>query len=231
VAQNQDGGGSVANTGTIIPACSYSRPAVADAILAILFGLTAKAALDQLFGSVTTLHGVQAIWDRIRVDPIWHLCLLGQAVIFFVTSFRFYLGAMRYHQLRAQPSQLRLLLFDILGTFILFIGFYLCALSIKSYLNFYLFMGILHFVDFLWFSGALAIAKSSAGPETHMGRFVLLDGVTMALFIIVAGAFFIYGWSFGAPYIFQGICFAVLLGMAVWDFLWNRKFYLGIATP
>jgi hypothetical protein len=96
------------------PGCNYVRAPIAEAILVILVGLTAKTALDQLFVSIPRLDGLFAIWERVAANSIWHICLACQAIIFFVTAFRFYLGSLRYHQMRGgQFSRFRSLLWDV----------------------------------------------------------------------------------------------------------------------
>ena len=143
------------------------RPPIAEAILVILVGLTAKTALDQLFVSIARLDGLLAIWHRVVSNPAWHACLACQAIIFFVTAFRFYLGSLRYHQMRGgQFSRFRSLVWDVIGTLIIFTGFYVCALSLRSHENFYPFMGVLHVCDIAWFGGAWLIDNPPPEQQT-----------------------------------------------------------------
>jgi len=204
---------------------------VSEAVLVILFGLTAKTALDQLFGVVSVMDGPAKLWDALKRDPVWHFALVGQGVIFFLTCFRFYLGSLRYHQMRAHHTKVHSLLLDIVGTFILFMGFYICALSIKSQLNFYPFMAVLHILDGLWFVGAWAVGNVPEAQQTFIKRFIILDGVTVLVLLSIAVVFGIFEWRFGGPYFFfNGLCFLALLVVGIVDFGWNRGLYVGSSS-
>src|SRR5271157_1887816 len=134
--------------------CGYMRPTIAEPILVILLGLTAKVALDQLFEPIAHIHGLWSACRWLISDPVWHFCVIFQAVIFFWTAFRFYLGALRYHQMRGRYLAMQFLIWDVIGTLIIFAGFYACALSLRSRTNFYPFMGVLHGLDAIWFGVA-----------------------------------------------------------------------------
>jgi hypothetical protein len=208
--------------------CSFRRPPVAEGILVILLGLTAKAALDQMFALVPCLDGFSSIWSLLQADRAWHLCLVGQGIIFFFTAFRFYLGSLRYHRMRGGEATSLGLAWDVVGTLIIFVGFYLCALSIRSRHNFYLFMGGLHLLDLLWFLVALVQSSKISGvAEKYMKRFIRLDVVTLGLLLGIVAIFWAYGFPFEAPYVFQWLCFSVLLAIGITDFIWNNRFYSG----
>jgi hypothetical protein len=206
--------------------CGYIRPPIAEAILVILMGLTAKTALDQVFVSIPHLDGLKAIWVRLASDPVWHICLVCQAIVFFITAFRFYLGSLRYHQMRGgQFSRFRSLLWDVLGTLIIFVGFYVSALSLRSRGNFYPFIFILHICDATWFGGAWLIDVTPPAQQVLMKRFILLDLATVFGIGVSALAVWVFHFGFGSPFIFHWLCFSVLLIIGSVDFYLNNLFY------
>jgi len=209
-----------------LPACNYVRPPIAEAILVILMGLTAKTALDQLFVSISRLDGLSAIWQRLVSDPWWHLCVASQAAIFFITALRFYLGSLRYHQMRGGHfSRFRSLLWDVMGTLIIFTGFYISALSLRSHENFYPFMGFLHLCDAGWFGGAWLIDNPPPEHQTLMKRFIGLDAATVVGFAVAWLIASAVHFGFGPPFIFQLFCFIVLLLVGLFDLFRNKPFY------
>jgi hypothetical protein len=211
-----------------VQTCGFSRPTIAESILVILLGLTAKGALDQLLGPIANIHGLWGVWIWLVSDPPWHFCVIFQAIIFFATAFRFYLGALRYHQMRGPYLAMQSLIWDVIGTLIIFAGFYACALSLRSQGNFYPFMGILHVFDSIWFGVAWVIGTVPLEQQLFMRRFIFYDLVTVFLFAMIAFLLWILHFSFGPPFVFQGFCFCVLLGIGIWDFYRNAAFYRGV---
>jgi len=205
--------------------CAYVRPTIAEAVLVILMGLTAKTALDQMFVFVPHLGGPTKVWEGVAQDLGLHILLLGQLCLLFFTSLRFYLGSLRYHQARQrQPSsKLFVLIFDMIGNTIIFVGFYLCALAIRSTMSFYLYVAGFHVFDLAWFIGACWLSMGK-DLQKVMKRFIWYDIVTVGLFGVSLAVFHP---NYGAPYFFQWACMAVLLFVGVVDFKQNAALYRG----
>lgn len=208
--------------------CSYVRPPIAESILVILFGLTAKAALDQFFSGIVLIKDPAEVLAKLAANAGSHLFLFFQLAVLSFTTFRFYLGSLRYHQIRGPYKSLRTLLFDLGSNSLIFTGFYLCALAVRSTLNLYLYVAALHLADFVWFLLIFVLPLSEAQHLMKvLRRFILYDLITLVAFGLIAGTWWLAGWGYGSPYCFQVSCLLVLLVVGLIDFGQNGDFYKG----
>jgi len=206
----------------IAGACNYTRPIVTEAILAVLLGLTAKAALDRFFDQIPKLNSWGMIWDKFWSRPIYGFLLLFQLTVFLFTMYRFYLGSLRHHQARSHYSRLFPLLLDMILNTILFVGFYLAALSIRSIELFYAFVVLLHILDLIWFGVALRAYPIDTASRKVVRWFLLFDVITIVSFLSLSGLL-----RHDSPYYFQFSALAILAIVGGVDFRVNRRFYLG----
>jgi hypothetical protein len=190
-------------------------------------GLTAKAALDQLFSSFATMRSWGEIFGKLASAPFWHIAVAGQAVIFLVLAFRFYLGSLRYHQMRGNSLEIIALFWDVVGTAIIFVGFYLSALLLRSKFAFYPMIAATHLADAVWFGAAWLIGPIPDDLQNIMKKFIRYDAITVVGFVLIAFLLVVLRVGFGEPYWFQGLCFVFLGVVSLWDFRSNNAFYKG----
>ena len=101
--------------------------------------------------------------------------------------YRFYLGSLRHHQARSHYRRLFPLLLDMLLNTILFVGFYLAALSIRSIELFYTFVVLLHVFDLIWFVVALRAYPIDTASRKVVYWFLLFDVITIVSFLSLSG--------------------------------------------
>jgi putative copper export protein len=85
-------------------------------------------------------------------------------------------------------------------------------------------MGLLHLCDVAWFGGAWLIDNPPPEQQALMKRFILLDLMTV-FGIVLAAVVSFFHFGFGDPFIFQLLCFVVLLVVGLVDLYWNKSFY------
>lgn len=222
---------TVEESASLNQACRYARPPVAEGILVILMGLTAKTALDHFFVAVPVLKSTTVIWDSFARNPRLHLFLLVQLVVLFFTAFRFYFGSIRYHQVRGPHKEVRTLIFDMGWNTIIFVGFYLCALAVRSATSFYFYVALLHLCDLLWFLISLIRpTEESQHLISTLRHFITYDLWTLGMFGLITLIWWLAHLSYGPPYLFQILCLVVLMVVGIIDFKQNSAFYRGERT-
>lgn len=187
----------------------------------ILFGfmvsLTLKAGLDTAYSNTVTT--AVTWWDLYQF--IWILPSL-QLLIFLITLIRFVYGAYRTLEVIEDSSEELegwILIWNIPGMLMLFILFYITSLSVQHSEPFYAGMILIHLWDSIWFLlPAFLSNKLNQKMKTVMGKFLLIDILTMALLILI----FIIKPS-GIQFAIIGAILMVIL--AILDFWWNREFF------
>lgn len=190
--------------------------------LGFLVSLVLKSAMDTLFNKheVTDCQDWQAFWDY-----VWSP-LLFQFGVFLFTLMRFMYGAYRFHETppTTEPT-IFFVLWHAVGMIILFILFYLCALTIKHPVNFYALMGVCHAWDLVWFLVALCSGSLGQDARRAIGIFIVLDAITLLVLVIMLWRHMFLSTSPNSPLLWWGG--GALFTLGIVDFIWNHKFYFG----
>jgi hypothetical protein len=200
---------------------------VAETVLVVLFGLIAKAALDQSFSAVSHLDGLMELWRAFAANIPLHLLLAWQLFVFFFTLFRFFLGSVKHYELREGYKSLGPLVVDMLLTVILFTGFYLTALAMRHPVNFCLMVVLMHLVDVAWFFLSWLVGSINEKHQAVLKSFVIFDIFTVLSFVVIGLIFNASPWGLGPPYWGVVLCLVVLLAVGVVDFVKHKNLYLG----
>lgn len=206
--------------------CAFEQPPLAEAILVVLFGLTATTALDAMFEGVPKLLTAGQVWASLSHDKPYTLLLVVQLLVFLFTLLRFYFGSLRFHQLCKRTEHHRSfmpLLYDVTSNSIIFIGLYLAAKAIRSTDIFYWYVAAFHALDVLWFSVLLAVEGIPFNLRRIVKRFVVYDLITIGTFV---AAVFEFNFSGRSQYYGQWLVLGVLTVVGLVDFKQNKRFYL-----
>lgn len=112
------------------------------AVITIMLALIVKAALETAFKPL--FEGTQT-WAQMLGLPF------AQLLVFFVLTFRFYLGTLRFGTTEPKRVDFLIKSFNFIFAFAVFCSFYAIALSVTKIEFFYLQMVILHGIDATWF--------------------------------------------------------------------------------
>ena len=192
-------------------------------VLALLFGLTLRAALEAGAASLLVHPDWPAMWQAMQEDPKKYWFGTLQLTAFVLTLCRFYAGAYRFHQSQPPHTTLASLLFDAVWTLFLFVSFYIAALLVATRGLFLLAITLIHAIDFGWFLLGAVIAKAPPHIQKVLSLYLLFDVLTVLFASLAWGAF--SAWHFDSIH-FQWISAAILLGMFAIDMLWlTRDWY------
>jgi hypothetical protein len=195
-------------------------PVFSQTVLAVLFALTFEKALEVQFDAVRAYSSISEWWATVHAAPgYWTLSGL-QLFAFLATLFRFYAGSYRFHQEPPETTTMVGTMIDLVGTAILFIGFYIAAELVMTTGLFLLFVGVFHVIDLAWFILGGAFTTHRAHVQTAIRHYLAYDFITILLVALVAI------WYHASP--FQDIYLkaasaVILLGMFVIDVLWRTR--------
>jgi hypothetical protein len=198
-------------------------PVFSQAVLGVLFALTFRQALEGACGGLAGYQFLPDLLEQLRAQPRQYLFRFVQLAAFLATLFRFYAGAYRFHQEPPETMTTAGIVMDLVGTALLFVGFYLAALTVATYGLFLLLVGIFHVLDLAWFILSGAVTKRKPHVQKIISHYLAYDFVTV---VAAALVYLVYAWtSFHYEY-FQLISTAILLTMFVVDVLvYSRDWY------
>jgi hypothetical protein len=183
-------------------------------VCGFLVSLTLKASLDTTYGKLVP--------NATTWSELWHAVVTWpslQLLIFLFTLIRFVYGAYRVHEVfEESPGAFEawLVAWNMVGTLMLFVLFYLTGLSVQNAGPFYTSLVVVHCWDLLWFIiPAICSNKIDGDLKSVMRRFLAVDLLTVLL--LVGLAFANYHLAI------TGAVVMVLVGMT--DLLWNRRFF------
>lgn len=131
----------------------------AVAVISILLALIVKAALESMFKPI---FEAQKTWQDIQLIA-WF-----QVFVFYVMTFRFYIGSIRYGEVEPKNLDMLIKSWNVIGAFLLFSNLYAIALAAPYQKYFYLLMIALHIVDLVWFFIAFVLLKLRPVSETQL---------------------------------------------------------------
>jgi hypothetical protein len=150
----------------------------------------------------------------------------AQLVVFLLVLVRFYWGSFRYYQQEPKLQGNPELAIDFIGAILVFVGFYVTSLLLRTAALFYWAIGLLHIVDFVWFLLASTCLALVDGMRKVATWFLLFDVATCvglaAVFIIFSPTspeFKAQWWALGL---------LVVVSAADLSLLW--AFYTGAAN-
>jgi hypothetical protein len=153
--------------------------ATATILLGVLMSLIVKSAFDHAFAGVSKLETSTALWNALTNQPgrqFLRLCRLG---VFVFTLIRFYLGAQRYAAECPANSELPQAVTTVIGTTLLFAGFYVASLALPEPDVFYWIVIIFHVLDALWFVVAGIVLDLPSDLQTLVGAWKVFDVLTI----------------------------------------------------
>jgi nucleoside 2-deoxyribosyltransferase len=210
-----------------MPASNSKKPRanIELILLGFLVSLILKGLLDHIYGAdIEHAKG----WREIGA-VIWNAHPL-EVFVFLFALLRFMYGAYRFHELGPTSARSNRVLWDLVFTVLLFIGFYFASLSIKYQpIQFYEIFAATHFIDLLWFLPLIRLPPRlfSAGEdfgEEAAPRFVVLDCATIFSFL---GFFWWSGLIRSLPAPSHSLDWLgwTLILIGVLDLWWNSRFY------
>ena len=148
---------------------------------------------------------------------------------FLLLLARFYWGAYRFNEEQPPAATVPDTLLNLAGTFGLFCLFYVTAINISTLDLFYVFVFVMHILDFMWFFVVLQRLDRGSPLHQPVKLFLLFDIVT---FIVFVGLFLGYSTRFleGKDFSFQWGILASLAIISVVDLVWLRDFYFHPGT-
>jgi hypothetical protein len=191
------------------------------AFLSILLALILKTALDTFFAPARSATDVKQMWELARVDPLRNCLFLLQWIVLVFTLVRFYFGAFRYYQERADDTT-HSVIRDFVGQILVFISFYFAAVLVRTVGVFYLAILIIHIVDGIWFFLAKRSEDKPVGIKSVASAYFWLDILTILGILVGAAVATKWPTSF---YLWQFICLVFLFLLGLWDFICLAPFY------
>jgi len=200
------------------------------AVVAIILALVVKAALDKAFSPLFSEHGD------------WHTFVglpAAQLGVFFLLTFRFYLGVLRFSDTEPRRIDFLVRSFNFVFSFFVFVAFYVMALSVTSAQYFYADIVLLHSIDAAWFFLLFFISFVKYVPETSLepGEMPIkpvrrIMGFYFALSLItVCWGLLVYPYAFGASLTDPAATTAhewylvILIVLSLLDFGLLREYY------
>jgi hypothetical protein len=182
----------------------------------ILLALTLKGTLDVFFKNASSFHVGE--WLK---QPSHNPLFFMQLLVFIFTVIRFYGGTLRYDE-EAPEEDTRHFLLGVIGALVVFAGFYVAGLLVRTTILFYVSLGIVHLLDLFWFLVA-GVSKATKPAMQKICRIYLyLDIVTVLVFAIFISCDLRFG---SAHFVYQWMMIASLLILGLFDLWWLRDFY------
>jgi len=192
-------------------------------VLAILLALTLNAAFDTFMGPIAKYNDFSQLWPSIGETKAKSAILLVQAAVFLLLVARFYPGAYCYYAVGPKKIGAKEIFVNMLGTVLLFGGFYASALTLRSTKLFYYVIMAFHALDFFWFwfANFLLGMEQRVRRVTNVWQFI--DLVTIASILICR---FVLPLPTEGPYYwFQWASLVVLILISLADFYMLWPFY------
>lgn len=208
------------NNPALAPPDELMGPVFSQAVLGVLFALTFRQALEVACGGLAGCQLLADLWEHVRAQPRQYLFGSLQLAAFLATLFRFYAGAYRFHQEPQETMTTAGVVMDLVGTALLFVGFYLAALTVATYGLFLFLVGMFHVLDIAWFILGGAVTKRKPHVQKIVSHYLAYDLVTI-LAAAVAGL--VYALTSFHYHYFQLISTAILLSMFVVDMLVHSR--------
>lgn len=147
----------------------------------ILLALILTGTLDAFFKNIPDYPSMTQLCRVLNSHPRWGLVVLFlQLVVFLFTVIRFYWGSYRYHEGVQKEEGDRQWVVGLIGTVVLFSGFYVTGLTVRNSNLFYWSFAGAHFIDLLWFVPARMWEKRSE-IRTIWNWYILFDMLTLFL--------------------------------------------------
>lgn len=152
---------------------------------AVIVGLVITEALKKLHENIEPVISSQ-------VDIKEHLSYFDWSVfltffIFLLLLVRFYLGALRFSQIREddgdQPISGKIV--DGIGATILFTFFFFMAASLDEAKSFIKYIFLLHLADLIWFAGIRFMARGYKKRTKVSNVFLVLTIITLVFFFVI----------------------------------------------
>lgn len=184
-------------------------------VCGFLVSLTLKASLDTTYGK--SVPSATTWYDLAHAVLTWPSL---QLLVFLFTLIRFVYGAYRVHEVFEDSTGVFepwLVAWNMVGTLMLFVLFYLTGLSVQNASPFYASLVVVHLWDLLWFIiPAICSNKIHGDMRSVMRRFLAVDLLTAILLLV--------GLLFFPNHLrIAGTLIMALLGVV--DLGWNRKFF------
>ncbi len=206
------------------PSTASARPAresLSLIVLGVLLSLIIKSALDRAFETVPRYNNFiftpGHAWSIFAAAPERRLLIFFQLLVFLFTLVRFYLGAYRFAR-HSTGNGIPEATATVVGTFVLFSGFYVTSLTLRSQTLFYWAVVVFHVVDFIWFFIAHTLLRVPKELGAIVGLWKVFDVTTIVG--IVLSLCFLPGtggrWA----------SLALLLSVGALDFFMLKSFYL-----
>lgn len=192
-------------------------------ILSILLALILRSALETYFRS---LIGTQTLLELCKNwPPTWESWVrTSQFVVFLVLLTRFYFGAYRINEEQMQPLKAMDAGINLLGSFGLFMFFYVVTINLWKLDLFYVSIFLMHVFDLVWFVVLLVRLPRQSPLHKTIGWFIAFDVLTLLLFVFLS--LFLWGYFIeGTRPLLQTVLLIVLLGVSAWDCFMLRAFY------
>lgn len=198
-------------------------PIFSQAVLGLLFALTFRQALEVACGGLAGYQFLPDLWNQAKAYPAHYLFRFLQLAAFLATLFRFYAGAYRFHQEPPENVSTPGIVLDLVGTALLFVGFYLAALTVAAYGLFLLLVAVFHVADIGWFILSGAVTKRQPHVQKIVNHYLAYDLITIVAAIVAAIVYAVKPF----PYeYFQLISTVILFAMFVVDMLvYSRDWY------
>ena len=194
-------------------------------VMAIFLVIIMRAALENFFPPLLLNRGLHELW---KAWPPEGRTILrtGQLVVFFILLARFYGGAYRYNNEHRQGPHVSTVtgkIINLVGTFLLFLLFYITATNVWTLDLFYVLILLIHLLDSAWFGYSITRLKNS--PLGYIaGCFLAWNFLTLVL--SAAAVAFLWGnfWYDGGI-VLQIVLLSIILSVSLVDWIVLRQFY------
>ena len=140
-----------------------------------------------------------------------------QIGIFLITVVRFVYGAYRFQEEGPGELPRGALVWNLVGTLVLFALFYITGLAILDADTFYRAMIYVHVWDLLWFAILFTAFRGSKGiTKKVIISFIILDLLTVVWLLFIQAHLHSH---------FMGKAEISMIVFAVLDFAWNHEFF------
>jgi hypothetical protein len=198
--------------------------------VSIMLALIVKAALETAF---KPFFDSSQTWQSFYGLPLAQLC------VFFLLTFRFYLGALRFSNTEPKKIDFLIRTFNFVFAFMVFAAFYVIALAVTLPKYFYLSIVALHVIDAIWFGllWVLSFGKFVPNDQLEVGEFPIEPirriMVTYFVFSLLTIGFglLVYPFVFTASLTDPTATAAhvwfliILVAISFLDFWWFHEYY------
>lgn len=185
-------------------------------VLSVLFGLTLKSALEHTFAGIDSYATLKAVSEVVQKRFEEKGILFAKFVVFVFTLLRFYLGAFRFTVLSQNQGTTERSI-NAVGTLLVFSGFFLTSLALKSEYLFYWTFIVFLILDLIWFFILFLFCPLPTALTKVAHVYVVFDVLTVVpvLFLL---------WLANTPWNHL-LALADILVIGIWDLYWLRRFY------